>query len=49
MLARWWCRAGGQLLLWAEFSPFPTWHRKYVIENIIRCSKINISKIHEGI
>jgi hypothetical protein len=49
-----WCREGGgvgreaKLSLWAEFSPFPSWHRKYVIEKFIRCSKRNISKNVNG-
>jgi hypothetical protein len=25
----------------AEISPFPSWHRKYVTEKYIRCSKRN--------
>jgi hypothetical protein len=35
-----WCWRGGgagreaKLSLWAEFSHFPSWHRKYVIEKI---------------
>ena len=42
--ARWYWQGGGarreaKLLLWAEFSPVPSWHTKYVIEKIIRCSK----------
>ena len=45
-----WCWQGGgegleaKLLPWAEFSPFSSWHTKYVIENIIRCCKKNMSK-----
>jgi hypothetical protein len=45
-----WCWRGGgagreaKLSLWAEFSHFPSWHRKYVIEKNIRCSKRNKTK-----
>jgi hypothetical protein len=30
--------------MWAEFSPFPLWHRKYTIEKNLRWSKRNMSK-----
>jgi hypothetical protein len=49
-----WCWQGGgagqeaQLSVWAEFSPFPSWYRKYVIEKNIRCSKRNMIKKGEG-
>jgi hypothetical protein len=51
--AHWCWQCGGlgleaKLSLWAEFSPFPSWHRKYVIEKNIRCSKRNISEKGEG-
>jgi hypothetical protein len=38
-----------KLSLWAEFSPFPSWHRKYTIEKNIRCSKRDMSEKCEGI
>jgi hypothetical protein len=49
-----WCWQGGgvgrdaKLSLWAELSPFPSWHRKYAIEIIIRFGKRNMSKNCEG-
>jgi hypothetical protein len=50
-----WCWQGGgagreaKLSPWVEISPLPSWHRKYVIEKNIRCSKRNMSKKGEGI
>ena len=44
-----WCWQGGGvgresiLSLWAEFPPFPSWHRKYVIEKNIQYSKRKFS------
>jgi hypothetical protein len=38
-----------KLCLWAEFSPFSSWHRKYIIEKNIKCSKRNMSEKCEGI
>ena len=37
-----------KLSMWAEFSPLPSWHRKYVVEKKFRCSKRNMNEIHEG-
>jgi hypothetical protein len=33
-----------KLSLWAEFSPFSSWHRKYVIEKIINEVKETLAK-----
>jgi hypothetical protein len=33
-----------KLSLWAEFSPFPSWHRKCVIEKILDLVKEKLAK-----
>ena len=46
-----WCWQGGgegqeaKLSLWAEFSPVPSWHRKYAIEKISDVAKDSYAKI----
>jgi len=44
MLARWWCGAGGQIILWTQLSHFPSWHIKYVIEKISDVMKETLAK-----
>ncbi len=41
------CRQGGGVgcdLVWAEFSPFPSWHTKYAIEKISDVVKETLAK-----
>jgi len=45
MLARLQWEWVAKLSLWAEFSPFPSWHRKFMIEKNIRCSNETWAKM----